>query len=519
MHLMLSKKGSGTYATASASKRVGRKVVKTDSVYLGKVIDLEKGIFESKERGIYTYNVETGEFGTADLSAVPTKSRGKRTCVADFGDIYLLDCFLKESGLYKCIDGSGCLNTDTMKALIAFSVLTKEPYSWAEDWYESSFASVLYPKADLDGRRISEFLKQIGEGDVHRTFFQNYLEMIIGQTPTAFMVDSTGAPNSVRMPITGINNHNGEISKEVRLVYVCRKSDRVPLYYRYVPGNLNDASTLERTIEELRCYDINPDYVILDAGYCTLENMKYLMKSSIGFITRLRPNYEIYKTIVKEHLADLTEDARTLHNDRFIRVVSKEMSFEGAPRKVWVHLMLDEDMKNNEEKSAFIRCREGKITEEEMKKINASAGIFVIVSTFWIEKDQVAPTYYERGGIEQLFDTGKTNGRVSKVAVHTEEVYNGKTLIDFIALTANRMLQIRMNEVGEKLAKRKRKHKDAIPGRNLSVNHALYILRGQKCDIFENKTLPRECTKRMNEAYTALDFTSPKSIDLGSKLL
>lgn len=89
MHLMLSKKSSGIYATAANSERVDGKVVKTDRIYLGKVVDLEKGIFENKERGIYRFDVEKGEYGSVNLAVLP-KKRGKRILEADFGNMYFL---------------------------------------------------------------------------------------------------------------------------------------------------------------------------------------------------------------------------------------------------------------------------------------------------------------------------------------------------------------------------------------------------------------------------------------------
>ena len=48
MHLMLADKPSGTYATAAESIRIDGRPVKTNRIYLGKVIDPEKGIYENK---------------------------------------------------------------------------------------------------------------------------------------------------------------------------------------------------------------------------------------------------------------------------------------------------------------------------------------------------------------------------------------------------------------------------------------------------------------------------------------
>ena len=41
----------------------------------------------------------------------------------------------------------------------------------------------------------------------------------------------------------------------------------------------------------------------------------------------------------------------------------------------------------------------------------------------------------------------------------------------------------------------------------------MYILRGQKCDVFENRILPREKTKAINDAYKLFGYECPRAID------
>lgn len=513
MHLMLAKKGSGTYATVAESKRENGKVVKANKIYLGRVVDAEKGIYESKERGLFTFDIETGEFGVVDMKDVPKIDRGRKLMAADFGDMYVLDRFIRDSGMYRCIEASGSPNDDTFKALVAFYTLTADPNSWAADWYDGSYASALFPDADMDDRRISEFLKRIGDPEVQRAFFRSYIPMVTENDATAIIIDSTGVPNSIHMDITGISNHNGDISLEARLILVCRKSDRMPLYFRYVPGNVIDSDTLVRTVEELECMGIDPEYAILDAGYCTLENMRDLLDSHIGFITRLKPNFRMYTDMVADFADKLDETARVLHNDRFIRVCSAERKITGSTRKIWLHLMVDEDMKNSEEKSAFKRFQNGLIDESQLRQVSKTAGMFILVSSFYLDREEIIPAYYSRGSIEQLIDTGKTTGRMDNAAVHSEETFSGKMLLEFISLSLKQMLQNHLKARKEELSSRKRKNKDSIPGRNLSVQHAFYVLRRQKCDIFENRILPRETAKAVNDAYKLFGYDRPKSLD------
>lgn len=95
---------------------------------------------------------------------------------------------------------------------------------------------------------------------------------------------------------------------------------QVALFSRYVPDNVIDSDALARTFDELECLGNNAQYAILDAGYCSLENMENLLESHIGFITRLKPNYTMYKDMVEDFADKLDAGTRVLHKGCFIRV-------------------------------------------------------------------------------------------------------------------------------------------------------------------------------------------------------
>ena len=102
-------------------------------------------------------------------------------------------------------------------------------------------------------------LEALGQEDVLRAFFGVYLTHLGAQAreEANILIDSTGLPNGIRFPLTAISNHNGEISEEVRLIYVVQQGTRLPIYMRYVPGNVVDTTTLITTIKELKAMEVN----------------------------------------------------------------------------------------------------------------------------------------------------------------------------------------------------------------------------------------------------------------------
>ena len=129
----------------------------------------------------------------------------------------------------------------------------------------------------MASQRISEALVDIGSEEAKRNFFKEYFEFLAKRNDAddsngiddGILIDSSGIPNSAHFPLTAINNHNGIISEELRLMYVVQQHTGMPLFFRYVAGNVIDVSTITRTIAELKANGINTKFAILDAGYYT----------------------------------------------------------------------------------------------------------------------------------------------------------------------------------------------------------------------------------------------------------
>lgn len=102
-------------------------------------------------------------------------------------------------------------------------------------------------------------------------FLEKSKEWAKAETPhgidDGILIDSFGLPNAIRFSLTAANNHNGMVSEEARLIYVVQQRSGLPLFFRYVAGNVIGVSTLARTIAELKANSINTKFAILDAGY------------------------------------------------------------------------------------------------------------------------------------------------------------------------------------------------------------------------------------------------------------
>jgi hypothetical protein len=267
-------------------------------LYLGRLIDREKRMYRNRERGTFIYNDEEGVIE-------PAQPVAKEKLILDFGDSYILDELLTRTGFKDIMTSVFQFDKDTVMSMLFYRVLCGGASRYAQTYWEGSYTRLLYPQALVESQRVSEFYKRIGDESYHREFFKAYIAHIRPEVGSGVLVDSSGLPNDIHIPVTAVNKHNGVISNESRLILVVDRKSGLPLYFRYVAGNIVDVSTLVSTLAELDCSGIDVDYAIVDAGYYSEKNVRELQEAMIAFITRLKPNLKLYKALVADHFKDI----------------------------------------------------------------------------------------------------------------------------------------------------------------------------------------------------------------------
>ena len=218
------------YASLYESFRDNGKVKTRRLENLGRVIDKESNIFCQK--GI-TYQYVLGE-GRKEVppSALPSEPVVPETekLILDFGDAWFLQEYLSKQPFYNSIQNALPGESDTLLALIFYRLLTNKGASChAKIWYEGNYSYLALPRANLTCQNISRVLKELGREELQRRFFEEYMFSIYGGDGAAgILVDSTGVPNATKMDITQISNHNGDINREVRLIYVIDRDNGMP---------------------------------------------------------------------------------------------------------------------------------------------------------------------------------------------------------------------------------------------------------------------------------------------------
>ena len=501
MKLSIENKGNYQYAKIPGkSVRIGGKVRKTGVVYLGRVIDLDKGVFCNKERGVYTYDVNTGEYGKADpkyLGGLTNDHRKKEKLILDFGDVYLVDAFIKNIGYNKVLETIGYGNSDTLKAMAAYYIVSERANMYAKTWQEGSIANVLYPRADLISPRISDFLEALGREEIRRAYFQAHIKWIKEHicNDSATLIDSTGLPNDIKINLTQISNHNGDINNEARMITAVQRDSGFPLMFRAVPGNIVDVSTLSRTITLLGEYGMPTDLSLLDAGYFSDDNADLLYNAEIDFVTRLpERNQSLYSALLKKAQPELRRKENLVkYRDRYVYIKRVECRIGKNRNLAYAYVGFDVDGSGDTNHKVINSSRKKAKSIEAMHDVFESSGIFILISSLAFDADEILDVYYLRQQVEQYFDVSKGISRLTPLRVHTEQRVLGHLLLCQIAATINLAIQKRMNQYFE------------------NREGMFMALRNQKCEVFAERIVTYEGQSDANQFYKKLGIGYPIS--------
>ena len=497
------KPNGAIYACIYESYRDKGRVKTRRGENLGRVIDKEHNIF--RQKGVtYQYIIGEGRKDVPD-SALPMESIIPDTekMILDFGDAWFLQEYISRQPFYESIKDVLPGENDTVLALIFYRLLTNKGASChAKIWYEGNYTYLAFPEANLTSQNISKVLKELGSEEVQRHFFEEYLACIYGDDDaTGILVDSTGVPNATKMDITQISNHNGDINREVRLIYVIDRDNGMPIYFRYVAGNIIDVSTLITTVSELEQYGVSVNHAILDAGYFSEKNATELFECGIPFMTRLAPNRTVFKDAAAGNLDDLMSHKYAYrYGERLVFI--KKVKVNVCGHDAYIYLCIDEDMYLMQHKKTILNALDDKKDSDETDAAIKRLGAFAILTSEEMPEDKLLPMYYTRQQVEQVFDITKNYADLLPIRVQSEAAFAGHLLISFMATAIMQRLQ-------QDLLKRRSKK-----AKSLNAESIMIYLRNQKCKVYKDYAIPQEARKEVNAIYDIFKIQVPYKIPL-----
>jgi len=432
---------------------------------------------------------------TNELLTIIKKQPKNEKLVLDFGDGYFLYEWIKTSACYSILNKHLFEKLSGLFPLIIYRLCTQSAMYNCENWFDGNVISRLFKNIDLSSQRISDMMSYLGDEAVQRSFFVDYIKLVGGSNKSV-IIDATSLPNHINIDFNAWGKSDGKIEKQFRLLCVIDQINKTPLFYRLLPGNITDVTTLQTTITELKAMGVHNSFILIDAGYYSEANILDLYDRQIDFLTRLPGGRKIYNDIVlnKSIGIENLENANTM-GERSYFVKSFEIDLYG--KKAYAFVILDPERKAKETKELLQNyCQNKSNRNEDKDKFEfANCGIMVLISSKEIPKDEVLSSYYLRLSVEQVFCCSKSDLGLLPIRNHNEKTVRGYLFLQFLLLVI--FLKIK-----EQFAE------------NSTVEQMLLTLRKLKCKLYDHQIIPAELTKKQRIIFEQAGVLVPKYLGI-----
>ena len=441
------------------------KTPKQRTKYLGVVVDKKRQIFEKKNE----------------------KKHPVEKQILDYGDTFLLNKYLKESGFVDLIDSVFGERNKVILSLVLYRIISSSAMQYAETWHDGNYIKHLYKDVNLSSQRISEYFCEFGTENLQRKYFGEYIKRFT-KSKQGIIIDGTSLPNQIHIPLTrwGLNDDN--IEKQVRFLLAIDKDTGSPLFFRLLSGNIVDVSALKNTIVELQNFGVKESFLFMDAGFFSEDNIKDLYHEKIDFITRLPSGRRLYKDLVKNNIDIDSLKHAVKQGKRGLCVKQVEIELYG--KKTYAHIVLDPNRRGKERSKMLLAFSGENNTDVETQYDFLNTGIMILVSSFSIPKEEVVSTYYMRQVAETYFSFSKDDLKIIPLRAHTEETLRGFLFIQFLSLIAFSLIKKKL-------------------GKKYCVEEIVLNMRNLKCKVFDDYILVSEVNKNQKEILKHFNYMVP----------
>lgn len=420
----------------------------------------------------------------------PVASKSEKAIV-DFGDSYIIHAITKTNGLFDIIkDSFDDLNS--IMALICYQLTQGSAMIHCQDWITGNSANFLFPNAKIESQSISRLIQHIGQEKVQRKFFKAYIERFF-EEKHGVLIDSTSLPSSINASINAWGYSADGIEQNVSCLMLVDQILKLPIYFRAVRGDIPDVSTLETTLKEVAKLGLKTDSAILDAGYFSENNVRYLCEKEINFVTRMPSSRKVFKELVEKAKSIESRINAIQYGERVVFIKSIEQTI--YDQKLHAHIILDPHKKAKDTqlllREAFANNTDTKEVDDKMR----FCGYFILISKAPIKREEILPTYYTRQSIEQIFGFAKSNNNLLPLRVHTEQSINGYLMLVFLTIIVFVLIRQKLQP-------------------NFTVENALIILRGLKAKVYEKELLIQEPNKKAKDIAKLLNIIMPTSLGI-----
>jgi len=466
--------------------------------------------------------------------ALVSTQRGYRSL--DYGPFYFLNELSKKTEVQLLLKQ---VFPDTWAEIlhcVFFEISEKKPLYLCKPWLECSYHE---PGTDLSSQRISELLHELGRQERERFAFLKTWAKI--HQDSEYIVFDLTSFSSYAKKLEGLEwgyNRDGEALPQVNLGLLYGEPSALPLYYSVYPGSIPDVRTLQNMVEMLEWLELSKALFVLDRGFFSSYNLK-TMSERMRFVIPFSFSNKKALELIKKHKRDLGDHATAFRlNKQVLNCVRDRVQI--GEKRYSCYVYLNEKLRAEERERFLSRVLDieqklkepafgtrqdietflsetlrgwktiFQITEHDGKPIVKRSekgiadrlqrmGTTILLSNHRtaMAGEELLELYRRKDGVEKFFDAVKHELERKRLRIHTQETFEGRLFLDFVALILYAWISKVMRREGI--------------SKDLSVQELMYELKKIKLiHLGEKKTVITEISKRQRELFAAFEIDLPR---------
>lgn len=454
------------------------------SQLIGK-LDPETGMLIPNDNYYIHFENEEAEIPSPVEIPVSVETLPSIDSVHSIGATFLIGCLLTDLGVTDVLlDSFGSDKANAIFTAAIYMACKGNVFQHVADWCETSALNEI----PLTSQKASSLFSSITHAD-RMSFFRLWIETqkchlkYLAYDVTSFSSYATGIADT-----EWGYNRDGDKLPQINLgCYTCEESG-MPVFYITYPGSIVDKAYLPYMMAYNDEFGIEDVGFVMDMGFCTTTNLKFMHSSSYRYIIAADPRHktpraaidEIHDGIVsmRNHISGKTygrstyglfygvktaihiyydpEKAERQHQDLYRTVESQDEKL-GQMQQLTV--------REAKKYSAFFdieKKKDGTFTYsrnyDKIDKASRYHGFFCMLSNTNLSSSEILFRYRRKDTIEKGFDDLKNHADQKRMHTHISATTDGKMFCAFISL----IVISAMNEEIRKSKMKKKRSKDAI---------------------------------------------------------
>lgn len=442
--------------------------------------DKDKKQPRNKQICIGKIDSQTGEFVPSkrlDAHQAAVRDPAVTAAVRIIGPAWLLEKITAELDLEKLL--KACFPKDYLQILTMayFLVCRGSPLSHCETWSTNHQHPYERP---LTTQRITEILRTIDENGA-QTFFNLWSRKVLEKDYLCYDITSVSSYSELNEYAKYGYNRDGESLRQINLAMLFGQESQLPVYYRRLPGDINDVSTLHNFLEGFRFLNLPKLHMVMDKGFYSKKNVEALLDARDRFtlavanrvkwvqesIDRVQGGIqgpEGYRKLDDEILYVHTEllpwgkDRRRCYLHLYYNAHAAADAVDGFTSELLTYkaeLEAGTPIEGHEEayKTFFIihetpkRGRKVLYNNEAINEYRKQyAGFFAILTNDMKDPVKTLMVYRNKDVVEKCFDDLKNQLDMKRLRIHSSATMAGRFFIQFIALIYMSALRRKMRK-------------------------------------------------------------------------